>query len=76
MMKILLLIDCDCCRRQFQFSRTAIADYTAHSVHPDTLEEMACADGWGVSKDGNSHYCPSCIHESEEMMLQFSLRQD
>jgi LSD1 subclass zinc finger protein len=76
MMKVLLLIDCDSCRRLFAFSRTASTDRTAWSVHSGALEKMACADGWGVSEDGNSHYCPACLHESETMMFQFPLRQD
>lgn len=76
MMKVLLLIDCDSCRRLFAFSRTAAADYTAWSAHPDTLEKMACADGWAISEDGNSHYCPACLRESETMTLQLSLYQN
>lgn len=76
MRKVLLLIDCDCCRRLFHFSRTTSIDRAARSVHSDTLENMACADGWGISEDGNLHYCPVCLHEAEEMMLKLSLRQN
>jgi LSD1 subclass zinc finger protein len=76
MMKVLLLIDCDCCRRLFHFSRTASTDRTAWLVHCDTLEKMASTNGWGVSEDGNSHYCPDCLCDSEDMMFHLSLRHN
>jgi len=73
MMKVLLLIDCDCCRRLFHFSHTASTDRTAWYVHSDTLEKMACEIGWGVSEDSNSHYCPDCLSDAEATGLYISL---
>jgi hypothetical protein len=35
---------------------------------------MASTNGWGISEDGNSHYCPDCLCDSEDMMLHLSLR--
>jgi hypothetical protein len=76
MMKVLLLIDCDCCRQLFHLSRTASTDRIAWTVHSDNLEKIACTNGWEISEDGNSHYCPDCLSDSENMMFRLCPRRN
>lgn len=69
MLKVLLLIDCDTCRRLFEFSRTASEDTAAWRLHGKSLVGMAEDSGWAESDDGNFHYCPSCSDDMQKMFL-------
>jgi hypothetical protein len=72
MKKVLLMIDCDSCRRLYEYTRTASEDTIAWWVHGDTLTKMAMTDGWARTEDDNSHFCPGCWEECpEEMCLLF-----
>lgn len=68
MFKVLLLIDCDGCRRLFEFSRTASEDTSAWRVHGEALLSMAKRKDWAETIDGNSHYCPQCWRELEDLL--------
>ena len=60
MLKVLLMIDCDFCRRLLPYSHTVSEDRTAWHAHSGRLLELAGNEGWDVTDDGNFHYCPSC----------------
>lgn len=61
MLKVMLLIDCDGCRRLFLCSRFASEDTSAWRVHGDILSKMAEDVGWIQSSDGNLHFCSACL---------------
>jgi hypothetical protein len=69
MKKVLLLIDCDACRKLYDYSHFASEDVTAWSVHGDNLIRMAVAEGWAESSCHNFQYCPRCLDEDEELFL-------
>jgi hypothetical protein len=70
--KVLLMIDCDSCRRLYEYTRTASEDTSAWWVHGNAVAKMAMRDGWARSADDNFHYCPECLDEcDEDMCLQF-----
>lgn len=69
MKQVLLMLVCDCCRRLYEFTRTASEDVTAWEVHGDTIIAMALNDGWAGAEDGNSHYCPTCFLMFENMFI-------
>ena len=65
MIKILLMIDCEFCRRLFRLSHFASDDPTAWTVHGDNLVAIAKSEGWLSSDCGNFHYCPPCTADLE-----------
>jgi hypothetical protein len=72
MKKVLLMIDCDGCRRLYEYTRTASEDTIAWWVHGNNLIKMAMKDGWARTEDDNYYYCPACQEECpEEMCLLF-----
>lgn len=72
MKKVLLMIDCDSCRRLYEYTRTASEDTIAWWVHGNNLTKMAMQDGWARTEDDNSHFCPDCLEGCpEEMCLLF-----
>lgn len=72
MKKVLLMLDCDNCRRLYPFTRFASEDTTAWDVHGDTLTGMALVDGWSRSEDDNSHFCSECSNEQVDMFTFFN----
>ena len=66
MLKVLLMIDCELCRRLFSLSHFASADPSAWLVHGDNLAASAEHQGWQRSLCGNFHYCPDCCAELEQ----------
>ena len=71
MKKVLLMIDCDNCRRLYEYTRCASEDTSAWHVHGGMLAKMAFKDGWARTLDDNSHFCPNCVVEHEDMCLAF-----
>jgi hypothetical protein len=75
MKKVLLMLDCERCRRLYEFTLTASEDTSAWWVHGTRLIKMALKDGWARTEDDNSHYCPTCVelceNEYEDMCLVF-----
>ena len=69
MKNVLLLIDCDSCRKLFTYSHFASEDTTAWNAHGDDLIRMALTAGWAESFCRNFQYCPRCIQEDEELAL-------
>jgi hypothetical protein len=63
MLKVMLMIDCDACRRLFRLSHVASEDRTAWLIHGGSLTDMAEEEGWGNSSCRNFHYCPRCVEE-------------
>ena len=66
MKKVLLLIDCDFCRKLYTYSRFASEDTMAWAVHGNNIVAMAANDGWGESECRNFHYCPDCIKDHDK----------
>ena len=69
MKKVLLMIDCDGCRRLYEFTRTASEDTIAWHHHGNAITQMAMDDGWARTEDDNSHYCPDCVEALEDMII-------
>lgn len=70
MMKMLLLLDCDLCRKLFPFSHTASNDRTAWMAHGQTIEVMAEDSGWLILNSFESHLCPHCTEEYWQAQAQ------
>ena len=65
MLKVLLMIDCEFCRRLFRLSHFASDDITAWQIHSTNLVAIAESEGWQRSDCGNFHYCPTCSADLE-----------
>ena len=67
MLKVMLIIDYDFCRRQFSQTRMASSDTIALKIHGENLRRSAEADGWSTTVCNSSHFCPRCDEEILEM---------
>lgn len=70
MKKVLLLIDCDGCRRLYPYCRFASEDVTAWELHGNNIVRLAKREGWGESFCRNFQYCPDCIEEDERLAME------
>jgi len=67
MLKLMIIIDCDCCRRQFEQTWMASSDTTAVELHSENLRRSAELDGWSTTPCNSSHFCPTCDDEILEV---------
>ncbi len=74
MLKLMIIIDCDFCRRQFERTWMASSDTTAVKLHSENLRRCAEADGWSTTACNSSHLCSKCDEEIFEMQRLHDLQ--
>jgi len=64
MLKVMLMLDCDSCRRLFRLAHVASEDRIAWHIHNGTVIEQAAEEEWEISACRNFQYCSSCVEKA------------